>query len=32
MLSEDIKIRFSGFEPSYDVKSALDILLSELHL
>ena len=32
MLSEDVKIRFKGFEPTHDVKSALDILLSELHL
>ncbi len=32
MLSEDVKIRYAGFEPTHDVKSALDILLSELHL
>lgn len=32
MLSEDVKIRFAGFEPTHDVKSALDILLNELHL
>jgi hypothetical protein len=32
MLSEDVKIRYAGFEPSHDVKGALHILLSELHL
>ena len=32
MLSEDVKIRYSGFEPSHDFRSALDILLNELHL
>lgn len=32
MLSEDVKIRFKGFEPSHDVRGALDILLNQLHL
>jgi hypothetical protein len=32
MLSEDVKIQFSGFKPSHDVRSALDILLNQLHL
>jgi hypothetical protein len=32
MLAEDVKVDFAGFEPSYDVRSALDILLSEIHL
>ncbi len=32
MLSEDVKICYSGFEPSHDFRSALDILLNELHL
>ncbi|HMN67513.1 MAG TPA: hypothetical protein PKC28_03145 [Bdellovibrionales bacterium] len=32
MLSEDVKIRFRGFEPSHDVRSALDIILNQLHL
>ena len=32
MLSEDIKLKFKGFEPSHDVRSTIDILLSELHL
>lgn len=32
MLSEDVKIKFRGFEPSYDVRSMIDILLNELHL
>lgn len=31
MLSEDVKIDFAGFEPSYDVRSTLDILLSDLY-
>jgi hypothetical protein len=31
MLSEDVKVGFSGFEPSYDVRSMLDILLSEIY-
>lgn len=31
MLSEDVKIKFAGFEPSHDVRSSLDILLSEIH-
>lgn len=32
MLAEDVKIRFLGFEPSYDVRSTLSILLDQLHL
>lgn len=32
MLSEDVKIKFRGFEPTHDVRSALDILLNQLHL
>lgn len=32
MLAEDVKILFSGFEPSADVRSRLDFLLSQLHL
>lgn len=32
MLSEDIKIKFSGFEPTQDMKSALYYLLNQLHL
>lgn len=32
MLSEDVKIKYSGFEPTHDFRSALDILLNELHL
>lgn len=32
MLSEDVKIRFSGFEPNSEFRKGLDILLSELHL
>jgi hypothetical protein len=31
MLSEDVRIDFTGFEPSYDVRSMLDILLSEIY-
>lgn len=32
MLSEDVKIKFSGFEPSHDVRSSLYYLLNRLHL
>lgn len=32
MLSEDVKVRYTGFEPTHEAKSTLDILLSELHL
>lgn len=32
MLAEDVKIKFRGFEPTHDVRSMIDILLSELHL
>jgi hypothetical protein len=32
MLSEDIRLKFKGFEPSHDVRSTIDILLNELHL
>ena len=32
MLSEDIKLKFKGFEPTHDVRSMIDILLNELHL
>lgn len=32
MLSEDIKIKFSGFEPTHDMKSALYYMLNKLHL
>ncbi len=32
MLSEDVKLKFRGFEPTHDVRSMIDILLSELHL
>jgi len=32
MLAEDVQIDFRGFEPSHDVRSRLDILLSQLHL
>lgn len=31
MLAEDVRIKFAGFEPSHDVRSALDILLSEIY-
>jgi len=32
MLSEDVKIKFSGFEPTHDVRSTLYYLLNRLHL
>jgi hypothetical protein len=32
MLAEDVKIKFRGFEPTHDVRSMIDILLTELHL
>ena len=32
MLAEDVKIDFSGFEPSQDVRSRLYFLLNQLHL
>jgi hypothetical protein len=32
MLAEDVKIDFSGFEPSHDVRSALYFILNKLHL
>jgi hypothetical protein len=32
MLSEDVKIKFSGFEPSQDVRSTVYYLLNRLHL
>jgi len=32
MLAEDIRLKFKGFEPTHDVRSAIDILLNELHL
>lgn len=32
MLSEDVKIKFSGFEPSQDVRSSVYYLLNRLHL
>lgn len=32
MLSEDVKIKFRGFEPTHDMRSVIDILLTELHL
>lgn len=32
MLAEDVKIRFSGFEPSQDMRSRLYFLLNQLHL
>lgn len=32
MLAEDVKIDFSGFEPSHDVRSRLYFLLNQLHL
>ena len=31
MLSEDCSVKFKGFEPSNEVRSALDILLGELY-
>ncbi len=32
MLAEDVKVRFAGFEPSQDVRSALYFMLNKLHL
>jgi hypothetical protein len=32
MLSEDVKIKFSGFEPSHDVRSSVYYILNRLHL
>jgi len=32
MLAEDVKIDFTGFEPSQDVRSKLYFLLNQLHL
>lgn len=32
MLAEDVKIKFSGFEPSHDMRSSLYFLLNRLHL
>jgi len=32
MLAEDVKIRYSGFEPSEDVRSKLYYVLNQLHL
>ena len=32
MLAEDVKIDFSGFEPSHDVRSKLYFILNKLHL
>ena len=32
MLSEDVKLKFRGFEPTHEVRSMVDILLNELHL
>lgn len=32
MLAEEVKVKFLGFEPSYDVRSGVDILLNQLHL
>lgn len=32
MLSEDVKIDFSGFEPTQDVRKALYFILNKLHL
>ncbi|MBX3020680.1 MAG: hypothetical protein KF799_03315 [Bdellovibrionales bacterium] len=32
MLSEDVKIDYSGFEPSHDVRSRLYYVLNQLHL
>lgn len=31
MLAEDVKVKFSGFEPSQDVRSALYYILNKLH-
>jgi hypothetical protein len=32
MLTEDVKIRYSNFEPTQDVRSALYYILNKLHL
>lgn len=32
MLSEDVKIKFLGFEPSHDVRSTLYYVLNRLHV
>ena len=32
MLSEDVKIRFAGFEPAEDVRKGVYYLLNQLHL
>ena len=32
MLSEDVKIKFKGFEPSQEVRSSVYYLLNRLHL
>ncbi|MGE3684597.1 MAG: hypothetical protein AB7G93_23010 [Bdellovibrionales bacterium] len=32
MLAEEVKIRFSGFEPTYDVRSTVYHLLDQMHL
>ncbi len=32
MLAEDVRILFSNFEPSADLRSKLDFLLDQLHL
>ena len=32
MLSEDVKIRFAGFEPTAEVKRALYFVVNQLHL
>lgn len=32
MLSEDVKIRFSGFEPSHELRKSVYYVLNQLHL
>jgi hypothetical protein len=32
MLAEDVKIKFSGFEPTHDARRALYFVLNQLHL
>ena len=32
MLSEDLKLRFTGFEPTHDVRSAVHVLLNDIFL
>lgn len=32
MLSEDVKIRFTGFEPTHEARRALYFVLNQLHL